>query len=122
MSAGSTSGNREGRCSEDSDRASTLCHTIREHPLPGLYVTDTSCAIEHANREFKLLREYRSLLFMDVVAGKIGVGGPARRLPDDADVRVREAWTGSGGKLTAERGLSTFEEKGHGWNGLEFMS
>lgn len=63
----------------------------REDPLPVLPATDTTCAIEHASCEFELLREYRSLLVMDVVAGKIGVGGPARRLPDDADVRVREA-------------------------------
>ncbi|MDE2180245.1 MAG: restriction endonuclease subunit S, partial [candidate division NC10 bacterium] len=47
--------------------------------------TDLSTAIERAEREISLLREYRTRLIADVVTGKLDVREAAARLPDEAE-------------------------------------
>jgi type I restriction enzyme S subunit len=40
-------------------------------------------AVSRAEREIKLIREYRARLIADVVTGKLDVRGPANQLPND---------------------------------------
>jgi type I restriction enzyme S subunit len=44
-----------------------------------------SAAVDKAQREISLLREYRARLIADVVTGKVDVRDAAARLPDEAD-------------------------------------
>ena len=46
---------------------------------------DAEHAIDRAQREIALLREYRTRLIADVVTGKLDVREAAARLPDEAD-------------------------------------
>lgn len=45
--------------------------------------TNMVVAIDHANREISLLREYRTRLIADVVTGKLDVREAAKNLPDE---------------------------------------
>ena len=47
-------------------------------------IANTSSAIDRANREIELLREYRTRLIADVVTGKLDVREVAADLPDEA--------------------------------------
>jgi type I restriction enzyme S subunit len=48
-------------------------------------LADTAAAMDRANREISLLREYRTRLIADVVTGKLDVREAAARLPTDED-------------------------------------
>ncbi len=50
----------------------------------------TDSAIDRAEREIQLLREYRTRLIADVVTGKVDVREAARLLPDGGDVQEVE--------------------------------
>ena len=52
--------------------------------------TPLRLAINAADREIELLREYRTRLIADVVTGKLDVREAAARLPDEEDEREDE--------------------------------
>ncbi len=74
---------------------SVVCPPIREQSTISRFLDDAIAnitrAIARANREIKLLREYRTRLIADVVTGKLDVRNAAARLSDETAAPVREA-------------------------------